>query len=86
MKWYSTFQHPKNWFFLIEDGGAVGYYLYVYEGIEAFERDLQKASPCSSHQQDHLQDTLSMAQEQAFEDFGVPLDSWKKFEGANARQ
>jgi hypothetical protein len=78
MKWYSTFKHPDNWFFIIEDGGNVGFYLYVYEGREGFRLDIEDADCCSRHQQDHLQDTLVYAKEQALEDFGVPLDSWVK--------
>lgn len=76
-KFYSTYQHPNNWKFCIEDEGDVGFYLYVYEHPEFFEEDMAgDQSGCPSHQQDYLQDTLDLAKEQALEDFGVPLDSW----------
>ncbi|MBI1274209.1 MAG: hypothetical protein GC131_09040 [Alphaproteobacteria bacterium] len=43
-----------------------GYYLYVWEN----EGDAH----------DYLQDTPEIAMAQAFENFGVPLDAWKKVE------
>lgn len=76
-KLYSTYKHPENWKFAIEDGGDVGFYLYVYQYPELFEADIRSGEyGCRRHQQDHLQDTLEIAKEQAYEDFGVPLDSW----------
>lgn len=76
MKWYSTHPHPDKLCFIIEDGGNVGFYLYVYESMDLFNEDIHDAAYCSRHQQDHLQDTLEIAKEQALEDFGVPLNSW----------
>ena len=42
---------------------STSYYLYVYD-----------ANGNNTH--DYDQDTLDIAKEQAWEDFGVPLDSW----------
>lgn len=44
----------------------MGYYLYVFEG----ERGIF----------DYLQDTLEMAKEQAYEQFGVQKDEWRSAE------
>lgn len=44
----------------------VGFYLYVFEGDKCIH--------------DYLQDTLDLAMECAWEDFGVPKSAWKKFE------
>ena len=78
MKWYSTYKHPEGLYFVIEDGINVGFYLYVYEEDFFFEEDIKDPEYCRCHQQDHLQDTFEIAQEQAEEDFGVPMDSWVK--------
>ncbi len=49
--------------FRIKFGGeGTGYYLYVYDGDRC------------TH--DYLQDTLALAQDDALEMFGVPLESW----------
>ena len=78
-KLYSTYVHPKHWRFIIEDGGRAGFYLFVYENPDLFDADIQSgASGCFRHQQDHLQDTIAIAKEQALDDFGVPLDTWQE--------
>ena len=77
MKWYSKYEDSQGRRFIIDEDSDVGFYLYVYEVRGFFDKDL-KEEGCPRHQQDHLQDTLEMAQEQALEDFGVPLDSWRK--------
>jgi hypothetical protein len=57
----------ENYIFVIEeDLPGVGWYLYVYENDRCIY--------------DYLQDTFKVCQEQAHEDFGVPLNSWKKEE------
>lgn len=66
MKWVSLYNHPENWEFEIVHDKFAGYYLWVYKDDETM---------------DHLQDTLEIAKEQAFEDFGVPLDSWVEAQG-----
>ena len=43
---------------------GIGAYLYVYKG----EVDIY----------DYLQDSIDICKEQAYEEFGVPLDSWKE--------
>jgi hypothetical protein len=43
----------------------VAYYLYVFKGEKNY---------------DYLHDTVEIAMEQAHEQFGVPLDAWKKVE------
>lgn len=80
MKWYSCYDHPEKTFFIINHDENVGYYLYLYyEDFSFFEMDIKDISGlCANHQDDWLQDTLEIAQRQAWEDFGVPLDSWVK--------
>jgi hypothetical protein len=77
MKWEASIKGPKPKRFIIEQQilrnltdqkDEYGFYLYVYDGITGF----------NTH--DYLQDTLEIAKEQAFEEFGVPLDSWKQVE------
>ena len=80
MKWYNDNTRPDNLRFIIEEDSSVGFYLYVYESNDLFEADLGTDALCSRHQQDHLQDTLEMAQKCANRMFGVPFDSWLKIE------
>lgn len=61
MKWVSSYAHPENWNFEITRDSKAGYYLWIFKNEETM---------------DYLQDTLEMAQEQAYEDFDVPLSSW----------
>lgn len=60
----SFFNNMK--YVLEEDSPEVGWYVLVYEG------DL-----CVK---DYLQDNLTMAIDFAYEEFGVPKDSWSDFE------
>jgi len=81
MKFYSTFNHPKGWRFIIRrDEGLGVFYLYLYQYEDTFEADSKHDGACESHQDDYVQDTLERAKEQAFRDFSVPLDSWKLVE------
>jgi hypothetical protein len=76
MKWTAETKTPKARRFVIEkqllrsltpgEADMDGYYLFVWEE----ERCLY----------DYLQDTLEIAMEQALEEFGVPLDAWKRVE------
>lgn len=76
MKWYSAYEHPEM-FFIIEYESNVGYYLYgYYEDFSFFEKDIKSPAGCPNHQYDDLQGTLEMAKLAAFDDFGVPVDSW----------
>ncbi|MEW6451900.1 MAG: hypothetical protein AB1490_14685 [Pseudomonadota bacterium] len=52
--------------FMIERDESVGFYLYVYEDDRCVR--------------DHLQDSLELAVQQAFEEFSVPKDSWQRAE------
>jgi len=79
MKLYSRHTHPEKLYFIIDHDEKAGFYLYVYDNDQSFKEDLTDPL-CRSHQQDHLQDDLETAQEQALEDFGVPLDSWVEVE------
>ncbi len=63
MKVISKYTHPQGLKFNIEHDKNVGYYFYAYD-----------ANGINTH--DYLQDTLSMAKEQALEDFGVPIELW----------
>ena len=63
MKWVANCELELNRCFEIEFAPPVGYYLYVY-----------KEGQCIM---DYLQDTFEIAVDMAFEDFGVPKDSWR---------
>lgn len=52
--------------FVIEEDEAVGFYLYVYEDGRCVR--------------DHLQDTLQLAVDSAFEDYQVPKEAWQRVE------
>lgn len=75
-KWYSTYEHPDGLNFIIRRDTNVGYYIYLYESFECFEEDLKTPGVCPHHQDDDLQDTLEIAKEVTFDNFGVPVDSW----------
>ena len=62
MFYKAKYDDPNKYTYIIKKDDAVGYYLYVYS-----------AGKCIK---DHLQDTLKFAIEQAWEDYGVPEDSW----------
>lgn len=51
---------------------SVGYYVFVW---------LSNDSPAP--EQDHLQDTLEMAQAQCAEDFSVPVTAWTAYDEAS---
>jgi hypothetical protein len=55
--------HNNQTFEIVEDLPEVGFYLYAYDSK-------------GKNTHDYLQDTLQMAKEYAFEEFGVPLESW----------
>lgn len=76
MKWYSTYEHPEHFNFIIEHDENVGYYIYLYENPECFEEDRASLERCPCHQDDYLQDTLAIAKEFSYEEFGVPENSW----------
>ncbi len=67
MKWLSKPEALRPRRFEIKSDPNAGFYLYV------FERD-----KCL---RDHLQDSLENAIDSAFEDYGVPKDSWIKNSG-----
>ncbi|MFA4994225.1 MAG: hypothetical protein WC521_02850 [Bdellovibrionales bacterium] len=50
--------------FEIQHDSRAGYYLYVWENGKGLY--------------DYLQDTFAIAVDQAFEEFGVPKNSWKQ--------
>jgi hypothetical protein len=73
MKWIADVLQPKHIHAEIEhftsrdiiSGAHVeGYYLYIWENGKGIA--------------DELQDTLEVTMQQAFEDYGVPLDVWKQ--------
>jgi hypothetical protein len=77
MKWYSIFKHSKNWQFIIDHDHKTNFYtVFVYEDyLEGFTHDLESEF-CERHQRDYEQDDLEMAKRCAFNQFGVPYDSW----------
>ncbi|MFA4994215.1 MAG: hypothetical protein WC521_02800 [Bdellovibrionales bacterium] len=76
MKWAAETTSPKLRKFVIEQQKLTsltpgvpdqfGYYLYVWENGKGLY--------------DYLQDTFAIAVDQAFEEFGVPKNSWKQVE------
>lgn len=56
-------KYNNQTFEIVEDNPEVGFYLYVFD-----------SNGKNTH--DHLQDTLEITKKFAFEEFGVPLDSW----------
>lgn len=63
MKWEAS-SPPFAIRYEIKYDPMVGFYLYVFEGNKCIH--------------DCLQDTLDLAMECAWEDFGVPKSAWKK--------
>lgn len=57
-------EHLKPRHFVIKADESVGFYLLVYENGRCV--------------QDHLQDTLELAIDQAFNDYHVPKEAWKR--------
>jgi len=77
MKWFSTYDHPEKTNAIIEYDLGVGYYLYLYfDSFADFEEDVRRASGCPNHNEDYLQDTLEITQRAAWEDYGIPVDTW----------
>lgn len=66
MKWIADIVSEDKWQFEIEHDENVGYYLYIWKNDKGIA--------------DYLQDTLEIAMEQARDDFGVPLEAWKRVE------
>jgi hypothetical protein len=64
MKWLadSEFLRPRH--YEIKKDSTVGFYLYVFEGDKCVR--------------DHLQDTIEIAIEYAFQEYGVPKDVWRE--------
>ena len=64
MKWHANSEslYPRR--YEIKQDPIAGFYLYVFEGDKCI---------C-----DYLQDTLEIAMECAWKDFGVPKNAWKK--------
>lgn len=57
-------KHNNQLFEIVEDLPEVGFYIYVYDSQ-------------GKNTHDHLQDTELIAKEFTFQEFGVPIDSWK---------
>lgn len=61
-KWQAKFKSHRH--YEIKHDPSVGFYLYVFDGNRCIR--------------DYLQDTLEIAIECAWEDFGLPKDAWEK--------
>jgi len=66
MKWHAKLDSLISRQYEIKHDPLVGFYLYVFEDGKCIR--------------DYLQDTLELAMECAWEDFGVPKEAWKKVE------
>lgn len=64
MKWRANYGSLKSRHYEIKQDPYVGFYLYVFEDNKCIR--------------DYLQDTLDIAMECAFEDYGVPKNAWEK--------
>jgi len=56
----------KDLSFRIEEDPLVGFYLLVYEKESCIK--------------DYLEDTLLLSKSVAYEDFGIPMDSWSRID------
>jgi hypothetical protein len=79
MKWYSTYQNNEKWQFIIRRDSRTKFHtLYVYENYpDGFNYDITDEF-CRNHNRDYEQDDLEMAKRCAFNQFGVPYDSWQE--------
>lgn len=66
MKWQAKSDLIKSRSYEIKYDYNAGFYLYVFEN-----------GKCIS---DYLQDTLELAMDCAWEDFGVPKEAWEQIE------
>ena len=66
MKFVAGSEFFKRRHYEIKYDPFVGFYLYVFENDKCIH--------------DHLQDTLEMAIESAWENYGVPKSAWQKVE------
>ena len=66
MKWSAEPKFLKPRHFEIKEDPIAGFYLYVFDGNKCVY--------------DHLQDTFEIALENAWEDYGVPKNAWRKKE------
>lgn len=66
MKWQAKSDSLKSRHYEIKYDPNVGFYFYVFEDGKCIR--------------DYLQDTLELAMECAWEDFGVPIDAWERVE------
>jgi len=64
MKWRANCESLKNRYFEIKYDQLAGYYFYVFEDNKCIR--------------DYLQDTLEIAMECAWEDYGIPKNAWMK--------
>ncbi len=64
MKWQAKLKCFPQIYYEIKRGPSVGFYLYVFQNGKCIH--------------DYLQDTLELAIEFAWEDFGVPKNAWEK--------
>lgn len=78
MKWYSNYEHADGLYFIIEKDRQFGFYIYLYEDKQLFERDLKTTQDCFYHQDDDHQDTLESAIRVTFKNFDVPPDTWQE--------
>jgi hypothetical protein len=66
MKWRANSQSLKPMHYEIKHDPSIGFYIYLFEDGKCIR--------------DYLQDTLELAMECAWEDFGVQKDARKKVE------
>ncbi|MCE5318104.1 MAG: hypothetical protein LLG04_12195 [Parachlamydia sp.] len=66
MKWRANSESNKCRYYEIKCDPFVGFYVYVFDGDKCIN--------------DYLQDTLEMAIQCAWSDYGVPKKAWKKVE------
>lgn len=88
MRLKSEYKHPRGMNFIIQQEDLHNvtddifmreFCLYVYEVPELFYED-SEADDCTNFQDKYCQDELEISQRQAFEKFGVPLDSWVRMD------
>ncbi|MBU6476150.1 MAG: hypothetical protein KGL10_08565 [Alphaproteobacteria bacterium] len=73
MKWLTNYNDPQGRTFKIETMEFVKGNMPTQYVVYAFDKNR-----FNTH--DHAQDSLKMAKECAFDEFGVPVDSWHQVE------
>lgn len=79
MEWVTSYTHPKDWKFIIEEEPLED----LTNQTDLSEYSLNVWDEHGNNTHDFYQDSLEEIINQAFEDFGIPINSWKPVEGTS---